>query len=130
MEVVGLRKKGEKNEKNFKFKDSSIVVDKILDCQRSPLNKTGLGYKKDKEKFQDDTWSPKTPEATPSTSEVVTHAHAHDKKDFGSSKLQKGVGPIPQRNLRKETTQNPWCESGFNGYCYFCSKFGHKQWGV
>ena len=80
MEVVGLRKKGEKNEKNFKFKDSSIVVDKILDCQRSPLNKTGLGYKKDKEKSEDDIWSPKTPEASPSTSKVVPHAPPHDKK--------------------------------------------------
>ena len=31
MEVVGLRKKGEKNEAFFNFKDSSVVLDKILD---------------------------------------------------------------------------------------------------
>ena len=79
MEVVGLRKKGKKNETLVKFQDSSIVLDKILDCQRSPLNKTGLGYKKNKEKSglgykknkeksEDDAWSPKTPVAGPSTS--------------------------------------------------------------
>ena len=49
MEVVGLKKKGKKNEALAKFHDSSIVLDKILDCQRSPLDKTGLGYKKNKE---------------------------------------------------------------------------------
>ena len=51
MEVVGLRKKGKKNEAFVKFWDSSIVLNKILDCQRSPLHKTSLGYKKDKEKY-------------------------------------------------------------------------------
>ena len=55
MEVVGLRKKGEKNDAFVKFKDSSVVLDKILDCQRSPCDKIGLGFKKDKEKSKDDT---------------------------------------------------------------------------
>ena len=48
MEVVGLRKKGEKNEYFFKFKESTFVLDKILDFQRYPCDKTGLGYKKEK----------------------------------------------------------------------------------
>ena len=61
MEVVGLRKKGEKNDAFVKFKDSSVVLDKILDCQRSPCDKTSLGYKKEKEKSKDDTWSLKSP---------------------------------------------------------------------
>ena len=85
MEVVGLRKKGEKADAFVKFKDSSVILDKILDCQRSPCDKTGLGYKKEKEKFEDNTWSPKTPEAGPSTSKAAPHAPAHDNKDFGSS---------------------------------------------
>ena len=63
MEVVGLKKKGKKNEALVKLEDSSIVLDKILDCQRSPLDKIGLGYKKNKEKSEDDTWSLKTPKA-------------------------------------------------------------------
>ena len=44
MEVVGLKNKCKKNDAFVKFKDSSVVLDKILDCQRYPLNKTGLGY--------------------------------------------------------------------------------------
>ena len=82
MEVVGLRKKGKKNEALVKLQDSSIILDKILDCQRSPLNKTGLGYKKNKEKSENDTWSLKTPEAGPSTSKAAPHAPAHDNKDL------------------------------------------------
>ena len=48
MEVVGLRKKGEKNDVFIKFKDSLVVLDNILDFQISPCDKIGLGYKKDK----------------------------------------------------------------------------------
>ena len=131
MEVVGLRKKYEKNDAFVKFKDNSVVLDKILDCQRSPCDKTGLGYKKDKEKPEDDTWSPKTPEAGPSTSKAAPHAPAHGNKKFGSSKMQQRVRSIPQSKLRKETTprwnQSPKYESRFNGYRYFCCNFGHKD---
>ena len=48
LEVVGLRKKGKKNEALVKLQDSWIVLDKILDWQISPLDKTSLGYKKNK----------------------------------------------------------------------------------
>ena len=75
MEVVGLRKKGEKNETFVKFKDSLVFLDKIFNFQKSPLDKTGLGYNKEKEKSEDDTWSPKTPEAGTSTSKATPHAH-------------------------------------------------------
>ena len=126
MEVVGLRKKGKKNEALLKLQDSSIVLDKILDCQRSPLDKTGLGYKKNKEKLEDDTWSLKTPVAGPSTSKAVPKAPAHDNKEFGSSKMKQGVRSVHQSNFIKETAPRPRYESGFNGYCYCCSNFGHK----
>ena len=102
MEVVGLRKKGEKNEAFVKFKDSSIVLDNILDCQRSPFDKSGLGHKKEGEKSKDGTWSPKTPEAGPST--FALHAPAHDNKDFVNSRMHQVVRSIPQIKLRKETT--------------------------
>ena len=123
MEVVGLRKKDKKNEALVKLQDSSIVLDKILNCQRSPLDKTGLGYKKNKEKSEDDAWSSKTPEAGPSTSKAAPQEPAHDNKDFGSSKMKQGVR---SGNFIKETTTRPRYENGFNGYCYSCSNFGHK----
>ena len=84
MEVVNLRRKDDKNEAFVKFKDSSVVLDKILDFQRSPLDKTGLGYKKYKEKYEDDTWSLKTPKIDPSTSKAALHAPAHENKGPGS----------------------------------------------
>ena len=80
MEVVGLRKKGEKNDDFIKFKDNSIVLDKILDFQISPCDKTGIGYKKEKEKYEDDAWSPKNPGVGPSTSKAAPDAPTHDKK--------------------------------------------------
>ena len=129
MEVGGLRKKGEKNEAFVKFQDSLVVLHKILDCQRYPLEKTGLGYK-DKEISEDDTWSPKTPKVGPSTSKDAPHAPAHDNKDPGNSRMHQEARSIPQGKFKKETfpiwNQSPRYESGFNGYCYFCSNFGHK----
>ena len=43
MEVVGLKKKGEKNDAFVKFKDSSFVLDNILDCQIYLCDETTLG---------------------------------------------------------------------------------------
>ena len=44
MEVVGLKKTSEKSNACVKFRKNSIILDEILDCQRSPLDKYGLGY--------------------------------------------------------------------------------------
>ena len=48
MEVVGIWKKGEKNDSFFKFKDTSVFLAKILDFQIYPCDKVGLGYTKEK----------------------------------------------------------------------------------
>ena len=52
MEVVGIRKKGENTDSFSKFKDSSVVLDKILDFHISPLDKNSLGYKKGQIKIE------------------------------------------------------------------------------
>ena len=65
MEVVSLRKKIEKSNNHAKFNCSSGILDKILDCQRPPFDKLGLGYKKEEDKSKGGTWSPKTPKAGP-----------------------------------------------------------------
>ena len=98
---IGLRKKCENIDSFVKFKDSSVVLDKILDFQRSPCDKTGLGYRKDKKKSEDDTWSPKTSEAAPSSSKVAPHAPTHDNKEFGSSKMKQGVRVYSSKQLHK-----------------------------
>ena len=62
MEVVDLRKKDEKNDVHAKFKNSSTILGEILDCQRSPFDKTRLVYNKEIEEFEADL--------NPSTSRV------------------------------------------------------------
>ena len=49
MEVVGLIKTSEKSNACVKFRNNSIILDEILDCQRSPFDKSGLGYNSGKE---------------------------------------------------------------------------------
>ena len=84
MEVVGLSNKGEKKYSFVKFKEILVVLDKILDFQIYPCDNIGLGYEK-KEKYEDDTW---TLEACPSISIASSHAPAHDKNNFGISKMK------------------------------------------
>ena len=87
MKIVSLRKKIEKSKAHVKFNESSVILDEILKCQRSPLDTSGLGYKKEEDKSEGGTWSPKTPEAGPSSSkgkDKVSHrAPVHDNKEFG-----------------------------------------------
>ena len=44
MEVVELRKKVEKFGAHVKFNNSSFILGEILERQRSPCDKSGLGY--------------------------------------------------------------------------------------
>ena len=45
-EVVELRKKADQSEAHEKFNIYSSILDEILQSQRSPFDKTGLGYGK------------------------------------------------------------------------------------
>jgi hypothetical protein len=45
--VVDLRKKVEKSNTHIKFMNNSTILDEILDNQRSPNDKSGLGYNKE-----------------------------------------------------------------------------------
>ena len=46
-EVVNLRKKVDKSNTQIKFLNNSMILDEILDSQRSPNDKSGLGYNKE-----------------------------------------------------------------------------------
>ena len=58
MEVEDLIRKDKKKYAYIKFKDSSTTLDKILYCQRSPTNKSGLGYKQTVEETKFGKWTP------------------------------------------------------------------------
>ena len=89
MEVVDLKKKNQKTDSFVKFKNNSSILDEILESQRSPFDTYGLGYKKEGEKSEVGTWSPKTPEASPSMSKNESKAPrqepAQHKEEFRRS---------------------------------------------
>ena len=57
---MNLRKKVEKSDTQNKFLNISMTLDEILDSQRSPNDKSGLGYNKE------EISTPKKPDASPS----------------------------------------------------------------
>ena len=80
-EIVNLRKKIEKSKHHEKFNNSSIMLDKLLDCQRSPFDKSGLGFRKVEENIEEDKWFPKTPNVGPLMTKDASYVPAHDNKD-------------------------------------------------
>eukprot|EP00253_Pinus_taeda_P029430 PITA_29430 len=143
-EIVGLRKENEKKKAiNLKFVKGSETLDKIINVQRSPLNKTGLGY------------NGETSQA--STSKIYLHAARRNEQKHNEDHKVK-QGRIANRNyqgqsiLRVNKSYNqPQVKSSqfgsriddkrnynqlasrfdnrrsfFNGQCFSCHKFGHK----
>ena len=83
MEVVELRKRVEKSGAHEKFNNSSFILDEILERQRSPCDKSGLGYNKEDEKYKVGTWTSGNHEASSSFSkdgsEIARHEHVQRK---------------------------------------------------
>jgi hypothetical protein len=78
--VVDLRRKVEKSNTHIKFMNNSTILDEILDSQRSPNDKSGLGYNKE-----------------------ATHSEASTSKkhDVGPS-FSKGEVKLQVKHLHKE----------------------------
>jgi hypothetical protein len=133
VEVVNLRKKVEKSDTQIKFLKKSMTLDDILDSQRSPNDKSGLGYNKE------EISTPKISDAAPS------FVKSESRYDSGSSRSKNKINAtkfrrsyqgrhteaihIPQSKFKRETPS--WMnqrryESVFNGYCFSCNEYGHK----
>ena len=144
--MVDLKRKVEANNNvHDRLKNSSIILDKILDSQISPFDKTGLGYKKEAKQSRIRTWILKNPKENTTLSrlkenssslelerKVTLQRSTKNTKDIKSRRLKgfnQGVGSTPQGRYRKETIPR-WNQisngNGFNGYCHSCNKFGHK----
>ena len=109
MEVVELRKKAEQSEAHVKT--SSSILDEILECQRSPFDKIGLGYSK----------TMKETEEGPSCSTVAPSIPAQIKEEVRSGVRNKPtVGPPPQAGFRREPAprygQRNMYDSGFHAF--------------
>ena len=130
---MNLRKNIEKSNTQVKFLNNSMILDDILDIQRSPNDKTSLGYNKEV------VSNPKKPD------ESLSSIKRESKYDSGSScsknernittfrRSYQGRHPeathTPQSKFRRKTPS--WMnqrkyESVFNGYFFSCNEYGHK----
>jgi hypothetical protein len=128
-EIKMLKSELEKEKKRSNFGNSSKILDEILSSQRSPNNKTGLGYTQDS-----------TSTSQRSVKRPISYAYAlkgslrrEDNKVNmiplnTISHKQKSTFPTKVINDRKNTIirRNPLNKYLFIGYCYSCNNFGHK----
>jgi hypothetical protein len=56
---VCLREELERSNTSIKFENNSSSLNEILNCQRSPFDRTGLGYSENKETTKEDPTSSK-----------------------------------------------------------------------
>jgi hypothetical protein len=107
-EVVDLRKKVEKSNTHIKFINNSTILDEIIDGQRSPNDKLGLGYNKKVVNFEAST--SKKHEVSPSLSKfgskVASQAPTQSKETFKRTEQRRHQEAIftPQRKFIRETT--------------------------
>ena len=66
------------------FKNCLVILDEILDCQRSLFDKFGLGYN-NAEKYKVGTWTPKRHESSPSFSKGESKAPAQNRESMKRS---------------------------------------------
>jgi hypothetical protein len=115
-EIVDLRKKIEKSNK---FLNSSLILDEILESQRSPYNKSGLGYKKKTAHVEAST--SKKNEVIPSKKEdnAAKKPSTQGKEIFKRTKQgrhQEAIFGTPKQRY----------ESIFHGHFHSCNEYGHK----
>jgi hypothetical protein len=107
-EVVLLRKKVQENNMNH----SSQVLDQIIYSQRSTYDKTRIGYK-----------SKVTNTSSSSIFEKVGTKHTNEKNTYkqkGSENQEDNQASIvPRKSYGRH-------QNSFEGYCFFCYKYGHK----
>jgi hypothetical protein len=128
VEIKLLKSELEKEKKRSKFGNSSKILDEILSSQRSPNNKTGLGYTQDS-----------TSTSQGSVKRPISYADAlkgslrreDNKENMIPLNIvphkHKSTFPTKVKNDRKKTiTRRNTPKHLFIGYCYSCNNFGHK----
>jgi hypothetical protein len=126
-EVVDLRKKVEKSNK---FLNSSTIFNEILDSQRSPNDKSGLGYNKEATHVEAST--SKKHEVSPSFSKYVASQPSTQGKETFKIKKKGRHQEVIFTSQRKFKTPSRWTpkqryENVFHGQCYSCNEYGQKS---
>jgi hypothetical protein len=97
--VVNLIKKVEKSNTQINFLNSSMILDEILDRQRSPNDKSGLGYNKE------EINSSKKPDASPS---FVKRERRYDSgSSCSKNEINTAIFRISDQEGHPEATQTP-----------------------
>jgi hypothetical protein len=114
--IVDLRKKVENSNK---FLNSLLILDEISEIQRSPYDKSGLGYKGDDTHVEAST--SKKHEINPSKKEdnVAKKPSTQGKENFKRTKQ----GRHQEAILGTPKKRN---ESVSHEHCYSCNGYGHK----
>jgi hypothetical protein len=129
VEIVLLKREIEKKKKQSRFENSSKILNDILNRQRSPNDKIGLGY------TQDSTCMTQRTNKIP-----ISYADAlksslrreNNKEKMKPLKIvpnkQKSALPTKEKCDKKNTInrRNPPNRYIFIGYCYSCNNYGHK----
>jgi hypothetical protein len=105
-----------------------------LDSQRSPNDKSGLGYNKEATHFEASTSKKHevSPPFSKGGSKAASQASTQSKETFRRSEQgrHQEASPTPQRKFRRETpsrlTQKQRYENVFKGHCFTCNEYGHK----
>jgi hypothetical protein len=127
VEVVDLRKKVEKSNKLL---NSSTILNEILDSQRSPNDKSGLGYKKETTHVEAST--SKKHEVSPSLSKDGNNVASQPSTQGKERTKQGGHKEAISKSQSKFKTPSIWTpkqryENVFHGHYYSCNEYGHKD---
>jgi hypothetical protein len=112
-EVVDLRKKVEKSNKLL---NSSLILNEILESQRSPNDKSGLGYKREATHA----------EASTSKKHEVSTSLSKDEDKVARKPPTQGKKRTNQERHKEGWTPKQRYEIIFHGQCYSCNEYGHK----
>jgi hypothetical protein len=132
VEVVDLIRKENKSKR---FMINSTILDEILDSQRSPNDKSSLGYKKEVAHFEASISEQHdvSPSFSKGGSKSAIQEPTQRNKIFRRSNKGRNqeAGPTPQRKFRRETpsrwTQKQRYGNVFNGHCFSCNEYGHRD---
>jgi hypothetical protein len=117
--VVDIRNKVEKSNK---FLNISLILNEILEIQRSPNDKSGLGYKREDTHAEASTSKKHEVSSSLSKDEdnVANQPYTQGKENFKRTKQGRHQEAIftPQ----KEWTPKQRYESNFHGQCYSCNE--------
>ena len=144
VEVNILKGKLEDKDKLLRFQDSTKVLDDILNIQRSPAIKTGLGFH---ESVEGESSSQGEARYSKEKSKVINEemkdpSHHQPRKEITQRKsftpplnnvecyVCHNLGHVAAR-CRRRKVQDHYAERSsqsryFYGYCFACNMFGHK----